>query len=240
MSLEYRRDYTVLPSVCDTEGRLSIADTFAAFMDIATLHAEQLGVGMTALMPKGLFWLTVRTKIRFDRRPRLLEQVTLLTRPLAPDRLRTVREYRVEQNGETLILGKTEWAVMEIAAGKLRPIPELFAGLELPTEPWLAEPFARLDPDFSEATELGGYLVRSTDIDLAGHMNNVAYLRALFGLYSAQEWKRFPKGTVEICYRAPCYEGQTLRFRTRETDRGRELAGFLPDGRCSVLVRAER
>ena len=240
MSLEYRLDYTVLPSVCDTEGRLSIADTFAAFMDIATLHAEQLGVGMTALMPKGLFWLTVRTKIRFDRRPRLLEQVTLLTRPLAPDRLRTVREYRVEQNGETLILGKTEWAVMEITAGKLRPIPELFAGLELPTEPWLAEPFARLDPDLSEAAELGGYLVRSTDIDLAGHLNNVAYLRALFGLLSTEDWRRFPKGAVEICYRSPCYEGDTLSFRSRATENGCELAGILPDGRCAVLVRAER
>ena len=240
MDTTYRKPYTVLPSVCDREGLLSIADTFAAFMDVATLHAEQLGVGMRMMMQKGLFWLTVKTRVRFVRRPRLLEQVTLVTRPLAPDRLRSVREYAVEKDGETLILGKTEWAVFETAAGKLHAIPELFTGLELPTDPLFSEPFSRIPPDFSEARELGRYTVRRTDVDLAGHMNNIAYLRAFLGLIPSDAWGDFPKGMLEICFRTPCFEGSTLTFRVRETETGCELAGFLPDGRCPVLIRADR
>ena len=68
---------TITPSLCDFDGKLSIPDCFSVFQDIAADHAERLGVGADAMINRGLFWLTVKTKIRFLRRPAMPETVTV-------------------------------------------------------------------------------------------------------------------------------------------------------------------
>ena len=241
MEARLSRSIPILPSVCDAEMKLSVPDLFARFMDVATLHAEELGVGADAMFARGLFWLTVKTKVRILRRPRMLETVTLSTRPLVPERVKAIREYRLEKEGELLAQGKTEWAVIETASGRLCPMAGIFPPeLELAAEPQYPAPFARIKPDFSEAETLGTYTVRSTDIDLGGHMNNVAYLRAILGLLPGQELKAFPQGEIEIVFRSPCFEGDALTVKRRETETGWELAAMKEDGTPAVLVKAER
>ncbi len=241
MEAQLTREITVLPSVCDREMKLSVPDLFAWFMDIATLHAEALGVGADAMFARGLFWLTVKTKVRILRRPRMLETVSCSTRPLVPERVKAIREYRLEKEGELLAQGKTEWAVIDTGSGRLCPMAGIFpAELELAAEAAYPAPFARIKPDFSGAETLGSYTVRSTDIDLGGHMNNVAYLRALLGTLSGEELARLPQGEVEIVFRSPCFEGERLIVLRRETETGWELAALKTDGTPAVFVKADR
>ena len=240
MEAQLSRSIPILPSVCDAQMQLSIPDLFAQFMDIATLHAEALGVGADAMFARGLFWLTVKTKVRILRRPRMLETVALSTRPLAPERVKAIREYRMERDGELLAEGKTEWAVIDTGSGKLCPMAGIFPPeLELAAEPAYPAPFARIRPDFSEAETLGSYTVRSTDIDRGGHMNNVAYLRAILGLLPGKELKALPQGEIEIVFRSPCFEGELLTVKRRPTETGWELAALKPDGSPAVFVKAD-
>ena len=219
MEAKLTREMTILPSICDREAKLSIPDLFAQFMDVATLHAEELGVGAEPMIRRGLFWITVKTKVHILRRPRLLETVTVSTRPLVPERVRAIREYRLEKDGELLAEGKTEWAVLETATGRPRHMDGVFeSGLELAKDPAYTAPFARILPDFAEAEELGSGRVRSTDIDLGGHMNNAAYPRALFGAFAVRELREKPVRCVDLIFRAPCHEGDLLSFYKKEED----------------------
>lgn len=239
MEAQMTREMIVLPSVCDREKQLSIPDVFAQFMDLATLHAEQLGVGPDAMLARGLFWITVKTKVHILRRPRMLETVTLFTRPLVPERVRAIREYRMTSGEELLAEGKTEWAVIETATGKLCPMTGIFpAALKLAAQAQYDAPFARMKPDFSDAQTVGVYQVRATDIDLGGHMNNVAYLRAVLGVLSGEALAALPQQEIEISFRTPCFEGDVLTIRRRETETGCELAALLPDGKSAVLIQA--
>ena len=241
MEAQLSRDLTVLPSVCDAQMKLSIPDLFAWFMDIATLHAEQLGVGAGALMSRGISWITVKTKVRILRRPLLLETVTLSTRPLVPEKVRAIREYRLEKDGELLAEGKTEWAVVDLSTGRPRQMEGVFdPTLELAAEPAFPAPFARIRPDFSDAEALGSCRVRSTDIDLLGHMNNIAYLRAAFGLLSGAELKTMPQTGVEIIFRSPCFEGDLLTLRRRETETGWDLALLREDDSPAAFLKLDR
>lgn len=233
----------IYPSLCDLEGKLSLAGVFSLFMDIATQHAQMLGVGARDMLERKLFWLTVKTKVRILRRPGMMEQVTLTTCPLVPERMRAIREYAILQGDTLLAQGKTEWAVLQTDTGRLRPMKGVFAPeleAELATEPAFPQGFSRMDPDFSQAEPLGTYTVRSTDIDLGGHMNNVAYLRALLGLLDSETLKAFPQANVEIFFRNSCFEGNELTFRRREIPTGWEFGAFLPDAKPAVLVRADR
>lgn len=238
MSDWYTLNACIEPSRCDSAGRLACDQAFAMFMDIAAMHAEALGVGMAPMLARGLFWLTVRTKVRFLRRPALLEPVTLRTRPIAPAEARCVREYRMEKDGAPLILGKTEWAVLDVRAGRPVPMAGVFPeGLDMAPAPDFDAPFVRVTGSLAHADALGEYTVRSTDIDLGGHMNNVAYLRALLGLFTVERLKALDPKEAEIAFLAPCFEGERLTFRTREKEGATEFAAFRPDGRLAVLGR---
>ena len=224
MKAIYERELTILPSMCDGEGRLSVPDTFALFMDIATEHAEALNIGFRALMPRSLFWLTVRTRIRFYRRPGLVERITAATWPETPERSRCNRDYVLRQGEQVLAEGRTEWMIMNTQTGRLCPTDAVFPrGLDLVEDRVLPGPYMKLTDDFAEAETFGSYTVRSTDIDVGGHMNNAAYVRAIAGAFTADAWRAMNIREMEVSFRTPCFEGETLKFQRRQGDAGLEL-----------------
>lgn len=237
MENRLQKSLIILPSLCDRRGELSIPDTFALFMDIASEHAHGMGCGYYDLGRDGLYWLTVRTRVRFFRRPALMEQVTLTTWPEAPGKLRADRNYLLEQEGQTLVAGKTEWAVLDRASGRLVPPARVYdPGLTFREETVWQEPFARLGSEPME--EYARYTVRSTDMDVGDHMNNVAYIRALAGTFSLAEWEALDLREAEIAYRTPCREGDTLIWQRRTGEEGAlHLRAVLEDGRTAVQVR---
>ena len=236
MQNKYAKELTILPSACDSAAALGIPDVFALFMDIATEHACALGCGLDVLGPRGLFWLTVRTRVKFFRRPKMLERVVLSTWPEAPGKLRVNRCYTLEGRGGVLAAGKTEWAVLDQNTGRLHPMADVFAPdpASAPESVW-DEPFTRM-PD-EALDEFARYTVRSTDIDLGGHMNNAAYPRALASLFSCEAWQRMNIRETEIAYRAACYEGDTLCWQRRAGDGALALRAALPDGKTIALAR---
>ena len=236
MQEKYTKELTILPSMCDSAAVLGVPDTFALFMDIATEHSGALGCGLDVLAPRGLFWLTVRTRVKFFRRPEMLERVVLSTWPEEPGKLRVNRCYTIEGHGGLLAAGKTEWAVLDRNAGRLHPMADVFApeSGSLPRSVW-DEPFARM-PD-ETLDEFARYTVRSTDIDLGGHMNNAAYISALASLFSCEAWQGMNLREAEIAYRAACYEGDTLCWQKRAEDGVLALRAALPDGKTIALIR---
>ena len=233
----FEREMMILPSMCDATARLGVPNAFALFMDIATEHAEALGIGMNGLMKQGLFWLTVRTRIRFIDRPALTETVTVRTWPETPERSRCNRDYAILRDGKIIVEGKTEWMITNMKTGRLHPVDGVFPeGLALLQDRVLPEPFMRMADDFDGAQALGRYTVRSTDIDLGGHMNNAAYVRTIAGLFASKDWQGLGIREMEVSFRAPCFEGETLEAQRRDTDGGVELR-LSREGRTVLLAR---
>ncbi|MBR2832304.1 MAG: hypothetical protein IKE57_05200 [Oscillospiraceae bacterium] len=237
MENRYTKKLMIPLSACDSTARLAVHNTFALFMDIATVHAEELGCGAGAMMGRGLFWLTVRTKILFHRMPRLMEEVAASTWPGVPGKFKVMRYYTLESGGELLAEGKTEWAVSDMRTGRLQPADGIYPPELILDETTAAdEPFVRISDDFPPE-ELGRYTVRSTDIDLGGHMNNAAYVRAVMGMFAAKQLKEMRISAMDVCFRAPCYEGETLTVRSKETGGALDLGMIRPDGKTALLVR---
>lgn len=233
-----KKDYTVLASDCDGSGRLGVPQAFDIFMDIASENAEALDNGIPAMMARGLYWTAVRTRARFYRRPELMERITVSTWPEAPGRLRNNRQYLFTKGDEVLVTGKTEWTIVDFKNGGLYSPRELIyhEAVEFSAERADADPFHRFT-DGMPWEALGDYTVRSTDIDLGGHMNNVAYVRMIAGLFRAQEWNALPLREVETHYRASCYEGDALTLQQRTAEDGAMELRALSGGEQVFLAR---
>ncbi|MBQ2061730.1 MAG: hypothetical protein II458_03550 [Oscillospiraceae bacterium] len=232
-----KRDMIVYPGVCDYSGNLGVPDAFGVCMDLAAQHANSLGIGMWDLAKRSLFWLTVKTRIRFLRRPRMGDVITGETWPEPADRIRCNRDYRLWAGNEVLAVGKTEWAVVNTETGKLQSAAEIYpAEVEMRPDAVWDEPFARLRDDFDGVPVYARHTVSSTDIDIGGHMNNVAYVWALAESFSTQEWMALNVRDLEIHFKASCYEGQTIELQRRERDGGLDIRMSV-EGRTVVLAR---
>ena len=93
MENRYRGQWIVPLSHCDETGRLSVQGALGEFMDIAALHAEQIGVGFAAMARRREFWLTVHCRIELLRPLALMDTVTGETWPEAC-RAESVRCFR--------------------------------------------------------------------------------------------------------------------------------------------------
>ena len=224
MDLVYEQKLIIGPSSTDADRLLSHHAAFNLLQDTAAIHAARLGIGLNALEQRSLYWVIVKIKTVFERRPGLGEKVVLRTWPEKPGALRCNRSYEIRRGEELLIRGRTEWAVMNTATHALTPAAGLFPA-ELPFDrpPACAEPFARIPDKFEGVAPFDTYRVRSTDIDVGGHMNNAAYLRALFGAFSNRELQALRPQTVDVSFRASCFEGEELCFFRRETENGPDL-----------------
>ena len=234
--LVFNKPLEITLSMTDSSGKLGHAEAFALFMDIAGQHAEMLGIGARALLPRNLFWLTVRTRVIFEKRPYMGQKVIVSTWPQAPGGLRCNRSYLIsDEKGNVLVRGKTEWAMMDVRRQTLIDVGEVYPeGLQFDRPESIAEDFERITPEVWE--DGGEYQVRSTDIDVGGHLNNVAYVRALMGSLSSEEIKKLNIHSLEVVFREPCYEKDRLLLQKSCHD---QLTDFrlLKNGRTALLAR---
>lgn len=227
-------------SDCDNNGKLSVPRMFEIFMDVATEHAVKLSISAKDL-GNDLFWLAVRTKVRVSRRPEMSQEVTVTTWPQMPVRVRTNRHYTISDADGVMISGKTEWAVINTQTGRLQRLTDIFpSGFEFGDEVAIEEPYARVSDDFTDAEIVGEYTVKSTDIDVGQHMNNSAYVRAFFSLFSCKELEENEFTEFDIAYKAQSYEGETLTVKCREVDGAYEYAMIKPDSTVATTIRAVR
>ena len=128
--------------------------------------------------------------------------------------------------------------MLDTDTGSLVKVGELFNDeWELETEAVLDEPFSRISEDTADCEEIGSYAIRSVDIDLGGHMNNVAYVRALFGVFSSEELDKMNITDCEICYKNSCYERDVLTFCRRDTEEGIEIVAKNNEGSTAILAK---
>lgn len=237
MQAVYRSQSILSTSLCDDRGRLSLPGLFTLFLDMASVHGDMIGVGGEAMEARGLMWLVARTRVRIHAMPPLLSHVEAATWPEPPGRLRCHRCYTLHGDGALLAEGRSEWIMLERATGRPARAEVFPADFAYSPETACPEPFARIDEDFSACEELGEYTVRSTDIDVSRHMNNVAYVRAVCGAISCTELAAMDIAGAEAAYRIQCYEGERLSIRRRPFPGGHDYGIIKEDGRTGAVLR---
>lgn len=235
MNNNHQRDMKIMPSGCDRNAELKLSALMDIFMDSAMLHAEEINVGISVFWPKKLFWVATKQKIRFKRPVKLAEIVKITTWPEEPGNYKTVRYYEMTQGDEVVAEGKTEWIVVNTDEFKPLKVKEFFPELDFYEKKGMADNFERIkDEGFEE--EAGRYTVRRIDIDYGKHMNNVAYIRALEGIFTTEEWESYNFKELEIQYKESTYEGNEITFMKRFSDDKMIIKGMNQSGEVCVYA----
>ena len=192
---------------CAPTGRVRL-DALARFVqDIAYADAEEVGLSQTAA------WVVRRTRMRVDRFPRFGERLELVT--FCSGLGRMWAERRTTISGD--VAGEVEvvslWVHLDPGSGRPTPLtqPEIAVWGESTAGRKVTARLRHPAPEGAE--DIFPWRFRATECDLAGHVNNTAYLQPLEEELLAGGDGELKSIDVEIEYRSPAQPGDTIVLR---------------------------
>ena len=217
---------------CAPSGRVRLDALARWAQDVAYADAEDAGLSGSAV------WVVRRTRMRVKRFPRFGEQFELATYCSGVGRMWAERRTSIRRRGDGGAEGDVEiaslWVHLDPRDGRPTPLTDE----ELRTWSDTAagrRVTARLHHPPPEAAEDGTpWCFRATELDLAGHINNVAYLRPL-----EEEILRHEDPVsldVEIEYRSPAQPGQQRVLRAGAR---RWILGADGETHASIIITPE-
>lgn len=228
----------LFPTYCGADKCLSVSGAFSLILNAAASHSELIGTGCADMEKRELFWLMVRSRIRFHRRPSMMTECKLTTWPGRPKHFLCDRYYALAKGEELLMEARNEWAVLSTETGKPIRTENIYPdGLTPLDASLLSEPFRRMRDDFREEEQVGKVAIKPSDIDFGRHVNNALYLKMLTDSFTLSEWEAFEPREVEVQYVSPALEGETLSLYRRKEADGFSFTLRKPDGKCALLAR---
>ena len=237
MALEATRNYRLRWMDFDRYGHLQPAAVLDIFQDLATLHAEELGIGRDSMLERGVIWVVVRTKLEITADPEHFQVVTARTWPHSLSRFSFMRDFSLhDERGEMLAKATQEWVLMDVRTRKFASPKDCYQG---PTDFCEDRAFPK-KPRKTPAFDEGNRPVRTmapefTDLDLNGHVNNAMYANYILNALDPEAETAFK--TFQIDYRYEALPGQAFTVHALVEEDRTLMKGVAEDG--TVLFAAQ-
>ncbi len=173
--LIHRETFRVQALDADAGNRLSPGALARFLQEIAAASADRLGFGYEALRARHHAWVLHGLRIRIAQRPGYHQTVHVATWPRELVRLLAYREFEVTDDaGRPVALASSAWVAMNTTTRRIaRPDAYL-------DRPWRPDRVLDRDPQQPPAVTAPDterkVVVRWSDLDLNGHLNNTRFL----------------------------------------------------------------
>ncbi len=211
-------------SYCLPNGALRIASFLRLIQEASIGGSAFLGKGVETLKEKNLYWVVMSYHFQISRWPSANEKITIETFPGVTKAFIYPRHYIVyDEKGAVILRGISLWAVLDHVNHK--PTLPPANGVDIPAvhrEGELPWPPRQLLEDLCVKENR---LVRNSDLDFNGHMNNIRYVDfALdsddFLFYSSRIPTEF-----QMTFSSETTLGKTMEIASKLTDERRDYQG---------------
>ncbi len=209
--VELREAFEARSYAVDAFGLLTAPALSGWLQEAAGRHAERIGVGVGALLDRGLTWVLARQAVDVEAPILLGERAEVRTWPSGADRLTALRDFEVRVDGQVRVRAVTQWIVLDLATRKpVRPGAVLAAEF-LPEEPHvLPLPAGRLPAPETVAVERH-FSTRYRDIDRNLHVTNASYVEWACEALPEETWRTMRLRSFEAHFVAECMHGSRVR-----------------------------
>ncbi|MBS2034055.1 hypothetical protein JST97_03655 [bacterium] len=209
----------------NSQRRLSLPGLLSLFQEMAWCHAERAGHGYTVMIARGQGWVLARQELRVQRWPDWNEVVEMRTWLRAPRGLLVFRDFELWAGAEVLARGVGTWMAIDMQTRQ--PVTPFLGQADF--RPGLDFQPIRVEP-FGQSPEQCRLVVRPSDLDLNGHVNNIRYACWLLDAAGVDELRGY-----EINFLAELGLGDEVRME--KADSGEYQGRRLSDGRVAFTAR---
>lgn len=215
----YTHTYHLTAGECNAEGLMPITLIASRAIEVATEHANALGIGYATLITKGMGWVLSRVSIEMTRFPGINEEYTFATWIESYNRYFSERNFRISgRNGETLGYIRSVWAAMSYETRTLADLntigEEAFPTADVPC------PIDKtLRPGIiPEDCRVEEYTFRYCDLDFNRHVNTVRYIELVLDYWPLEHFEKVQPFRFDILFHQECHYGETVKVRIAPED----------------------
>ncbi len=225
--------YRIRYSECNPEGYLTMPSLLALFQDVGYRHADEAGRGISYTRREGKTYFLLAWHIDLLRAPAVGEEITLSTWfSSMSGSLASKSILCTDAKGETIAVGDTRWAYMDVAERHpCDPPKELWEGEELLPAVPLSRRARRLRPP-SDMTLCKTVILPHAVTDTNRHANNVRFVQ--FAAHEAQVAFDSVR-TLSAEYRREAKEGECLLLCRTATEAGDFVTLSSESGECKLV-----
>lgn len=226
---ELQRTYIVTPGLCNARKELPLPHLISDIIELATDHANKLGLGFKVMTPKGIGWVLSRLTVSMNRYPRFNEHFILTTWIEDWNRHFSLRNFAIETlDGEIIGYARTIWMVIDlknhsnVGTDSLPFDKSFISSRECPIKP--TRKITKIAPDVVRQ-----YTFRYTDIDFYSHVNTVRYIELLLNQFPLSKYMEAHISRIDISFRHEAHYGETAFIEMTELDENRYFVSLKKD-----------
>ncbi|MCM1067370.1 MAG: thioesterase [Muribaculaceae bacterium] len=214
---QYSHHYTLTAGESDAEGRMPLTLVTERVIEVATEHANALGIGYDALIVKNIGWVLSRLSVEMLRYPAINDSYTLTTWIESYNRHFSERNFvMTDPAGNVYGHMRTVWVAMDFAT---RTVADLSAALRVPFP--LADvacPIAKTPriPRLPDVCSTESYTFRYRDLDFNRHVNTVRYLDLILNHWPLEHFDMMVPARFDIMFHHECHFGETVQLRVAD------------------------
>lgn len=212
---EYTESYFAQAGEVNAEREVSLPVLVAKMIDIATHHANSLGIGNPAMAHLGGGWVLSRLVIEMSRYPKANEEYSLTTWVEGWNRHFSERSFAIsDAQGEIVGYARSIWMVLDMNTHESMGLTHL-----TPPDDMISTrkaPIARIghhriiDQSDNDRT----HIFRYCDLDYYRHVNTVRYIELLLNQFSLEEMDRTMIRRIELCFMHEGPYGESVEVRS--------------------------
>lgn len=228
--LVFSTDYFLTAGECNARGEMPLTLMAERIIEIATNHANHLGIGYANLFPKGAGWVLSRMSIEMTKTPVINDRYSISTWIESWTRLFSERCMRFyDSDGNTIGWARTIWAAIDFNTRRPVDLTE-FGSKKLIAENMTC-PIPRIKKHGPvAATEVENLTFKYMDLDFNRHVNAVRYIEHILNLWPLSHYDQYHFDKFEITYLHECLAGQTVELAIDRTDVTDAAIDILRDG----------
>ena len=180
---------------------------------IATFnHSQQIELDHDTMLKKSnAFWVVTKMKLCLNDNIRSQEKVSVTTWTHELGTIRAMRDCLIKIGRTVKVKGVAEWCCLDYETRKIRKLSSIvYPNLEMKKTTKNNITFSNLREDVGEKNKVYSKTIRSTDIDLNNHTNNMVYNTITFDALSIEEQKNFDVKEYEVYFVNESYEGDII------------------------------
>jgi acyl-ACP thioesterase len=177
----WSESYEVRFGAIDKSDTMTLDAVLDSFQEAAISHAENLGVGRSAMASSNQAWILSRMSVEINRRPKYGETITVSTWPRGGEKLFALRDFDMRDSADNQVVkARSCWVIIDME--KRRPLRPQAVMDTMPLnegkDALLTDRTLALSIDKRPSLErIAERQALYTDVDFNGHVNNVAYIR---------------------------------------------------------------
>ena len=222
MKTRYEQNIKILSSMTDAKAQVGLTFALSYLQDNMSEYFRNLGCdGLTMIPIANCFWVMTKTKVKFNKTIKWMDNVTLATDLSKKSAYRlNILNHIFNSEGTLAIEGVQEICAISNEDRKLIPISATIFPTDIDidesTIPSLS--FTKFDEELDDSCLVKEHLIDSRGIDFFGHTNNVEYARLMLSTLSLNDLNKIAPKQFEIHYISESREGQSLQIYRKVMD----------------------